>query len=294
MENSEHDFNRIIPKVSIVIPSWFTVSQHGRYGEHETYWFAAKCLQRLLEVTPHKMYELIIIDNGSSLTSDVFRKSALANELESQYTDPEFYFQQANILIRNKKNLGFAPSINQGINIARGEYIASLNNDILVWDGWLDGLINVFNTGLTPPVGMVMPALIKNTCLGNNLKDARIALKLTKKDVDMKTNAGRYSPGAEFGSLWIAKKTLLKQIAEKRGGYQILDENFKLGMGEDRLAYREIRKMGYDTYRCHEVRVFHQGNMTIGKFPNRRNYTIPNREYLSKVIESNDLGKYKY
>jgi GT2 family glycosyltransferase len=222
-----------------------------------------------MSVTSGK-YEIIMIDNGSTLGD-----GEVTERNDTLYT-PTAYFNFANVLIRNKKNLGFAPACNQGFELARGDYIVCLNNDILVWPDWLKTLLNVFDQPLEPPVGIVMPAL------AINLRDAREAIRLEK--VDTKVNAGKYGRKAEFGSLWVIKRETLDKLKEKDG--YIFDENFKLGFGEDRDLWDRIRLLGLETYRCHDTRVFHQGNMSIGKVKDRRDYTSKNREYLEKKREA--------
>lgn len=270
------DYEREQPVVSIIIPSWFAPGQDGKYGKNETYWMAQECLRLMIERTPRAFYELIIIDNGSNLY--------LGPDEGDIDTDSYFYNDNIDILIRNKKNLGFGPACNQGFNVARGKYIVCMNNDIIVWEGWLDALINVFDQPLSPPAGVVMPALMKDT------KDFYEASKI--ENPVFKDNVGKWSPGAEFGSLWMMKHDLMAKIKDMNAtvvddkkidsGY-VFDENFKLGMGEDRWLWQQVRQLGFDTYRCHETRVFHQGNMTISKVPNRKEFTFPNREYLEKL-----------
>ena len=267
-------FDRTKPKMSIIIPSWFTKTQHGRYMENETFWLAQECLKKLIERTPREDYELIIIDNGSTLDLDY------DNVTQGWWSTNE-YWGMADILIRNKKNLGFAPACNQGFAVARGDYICCLNNDIVVWPGWLDAMLSIYEKELDPKVGVVMPALMKET------KNAHVALKL--ETIDTKTNRGKYGAGAEFGSLWIAKRELLKEVAKKRDGYQVYDENFKLGFGEDRWLWQEIRLLGFDTYRTHDTRVFHQGNMSYGKVPDRKKFSSANREYLAKLKKEHNI-----
>lgn len=267
-------FDRKKPLVSIVIPSWFATTQHGKYGDHETYWFAQECLKRLLGVTSRKKFELIIIDNGSTLK--------IQNNNHRGWLGTDEYWGSADILIRNSENLGFAPSCNQGFDLTRGEYICCLNNDILVWRGWLDAVLNVFKQNLTPPPGVVMTALVKD------LRDAREALKV--KQPDFTINAGKYGSGAEFGSLWVAPKKILDEVRQFNDG-KVFNEIFKLGMGEDRLLWQQIRKLGYETYRCHDTRVFHQGNMSISKVEDRKKYTNKNREILE--IKKKELWEQK-
>ena len=39
--------------------------------------------------------------------------------------------------LRNEKNSGFIKSCNKGAQLARGQYILFLNNDVMVTPGWL-------------------------------------------------------------------------------------------------------------------------------------------------------------
>lgn len=259
-------FERSKPKVSLVIASWFTEGQNGHFGENETYNIAKKCLERIIEVTPKELYELILVDNGSTFGKD--------------------YFEVADVLITNPKNLGFAPAYNQGINLARGEYIIPMNNDILVWEGWLETMIKDFEENenlLNPPIGLLMPAVVKEKI---RFWDA---VNLKKEDIDMERNAGSFAVKAEFGSLYMGRRELFKEVARNRDGYQVLDENFRAGMGEDRWLYREVRMKGKETYRTHNLRVLHVGNVTISKIENRKEYTFKNREYLEELKKKHGI-----
>lgn len=264
-----NDFNLRKKKVSIIIPSWFERNQHGKYGNDECFNVATKCLERLINATPKDLYELIIVDNGSTL-------GCLSCK----------YFKHADILIRNKNNLGFAPAVNQGISLARGEFIVQMNNDILVWEGWLETLLKDFEDNeksFDPNIGLLMPAIVKQKI------DFWDAIKLGKEDIDMKTNAGKFSQKAEFGSVYLGRKKTFMAIAKNRDGYQSLDENFKCGFGEDRWLYREVRMLGLETWRTHNLRVLHVGNLTMSKIKDRKYYTLPNREYLENLKKKHNV-----
>jgi GT2 family glycosyltransferase len=261
-------YERKIPKASIIVPCWFKDGQDGKYGKDETFWFAWECISKLKERTPREDYELILIDNGSTLSGEI-------PNAEGGVTS---FWEMGDVVIKNPSNLGFGPACNQGFGIARGEYIVCINNDILVWPGWLDALLNVFQQPLRPPVGMVMPALIPD------LRDFREALKLENPNFSL--HAGKYGAAAEFGSLWVMKKELMDEIKRKDGF--VFDEKFLLGMGEDRDLYKRVRLFGLETYRCHDTRVFHIGNGTIGKVPDRKNFTTANREYLKEKWDIKD------
>lgn len=85
---------------SLVIPNWNGVN------------LLKICLPSLKKQT-FKDFEVIIVDNGSVDGSVEFVKQNFPN------------FK----LIKNKKNLGFATAVNQGIKKASGRYIILINND---------------------------------------------------------------------------------------------------------------------------------------------------------------------
>ena len=70
--------------------------------------------------------EIIIVDDGSPLLSGFLR-------------------DYADTYIRHKVPQGIAPSWNDGIRVARGEYVVVINDDVLVPRGWLSVLSNVFS-----------------------------------------------------------------------------------------------------------------------------------------------------
>ena len=131
-----------------------------------------------------------------------------------------------------------------------------------------------------------MPAIIKEKDSFFNF------LKKDKRDIDMKTNAGKFGLNAEFGSCWLAERKVLRKVSEFRDGYQVFDENFKIGFGEDRWLYREIRMLGLETYRTHNLRVLHVGNLSIGKMkkkPGVREAIDKNREYLEELKDKHKV-----
>ncbi len=79
-------------------------------------------------------WELIIIDNASSIGTDYLR-------------------QKADIYIRNNKNLGYAKAVNQGFLLSSGKIIAVSNNDVRVSNNWYLVTKEVFSEN--PRVGSV-------------------------------------------------------------------------------------------------------------------------------------------
>jgi GT2 family glycosyltransferase len=272
--------------ISICIPSWFTKEQHGKYGMHETYWFAARCLEKLLARTDRNKFELIIVDNGSTIQDeDVVDRGFWKNKGQDVYNEaitfPSEYWKQADILIKNKSNVGFGPACNEMFNVANGEYIVCMNNDIVVWENWEDELIAVLeNKELSPAPGIAMPALMKQS------RDAVFALLMNKESVDLSMNNDKIGAGAEFGSLFMFKRELMDKIKklnkDELGREMFFDERFILGFSEDRDLYRNTRSLGHETYRTHKTRVYHMGNATISKVKDKKEYTSKNRELLNE------------
>lgn len=90
--------------------------------------YLSNCLDSLFQLKTKCVTEIIIVDNGSSDGSVEH-----INELKTH--------KKNIILIKNKKNLGFAHANNQGFNIAKGKYILFLNNDTTVKNDFLDILV---------------------------------------------------------------------------------------------------------------------------------------------------------
>jgi len=91
------------PKVSIIIINYNTPE------------ITLNCIKSLFKNTKKVNFEIILIDNGSKK----FLNTSNLNHKNIKF-------------IMNSKNFGFAKANNQGINVARGEYILLLNSDTLI------------------------------------------------------------------------------------------------------------------------------------------------------------------
>ena len=98
------------PKISII------TAVYNQLAMNQIYW------ENLVKNTKYP-FELIVIDNASTDASADFFESVGAR------------------VIRNAGNYSYPVSQNQGIAVAKGEWLAFLNNDIIVSEGWDEALI---------------------------------------------------------------------------------------------------------------------------------------------------------
>ncbi|MDH3883092.1 MAG: glycosyltransferase, partial [Desulfobacterales bacterium] len=92
--------------------------------------YTKKCIDSIYKQTPEP-FELILVDNGSTDGTVQYLESEIADRNEAIRVK----------IIKNKKNKGFAAGNNQGIAIAKGDYILLMNNDVVVTPGWLGRMI---------------------------------------------------------------------------------------------------------------------------------------------------------
>lgn len=90
-----------------------------------------------LEAHTERSFELLVVDNASE------------DETAARLSEAPGVR-----LTLNDRNLGFGPATNQGAAQARGEYLALINSDAFVHEGWLEPLLE---TLAEPDIGAVVP-----------------------------------------------------------------------------------------------------------------------------------------
>jgi len=81
-----------------------------------------ECLESLLQLN-HKAIEIVVVDNGSTDDSVNIINKICNNKAK---------------IVCLEKNIGFAAGVNIGVENSSGEFIATLNNDMVVEPSWLD------------------------------------------------------------------------------------------------------------------------------------------------------------
>jgi len=204
---------------SIVIPCYILPNKDA-----ELLTFLKRCIESIKGYTEN--YELILVDNGSPIGVD-------------------YMMAEADVYVRNRENLGFAPAVNQGLKLAHGEWLVVMNDDVEFIDNW---------------PAMAREAWEETTGV--------VCSHLFAHDPERKVGRMVAPWGYFFGALWMTKCGIVEEV-----GY--LDEGYERGMFEDRdfvlrilQTDREMVKVGH----C-----LHVGNATWGKLPHQKEIYLRNK-----------------
>jgi GT2 family glycosyltransferase/tetratricopeptide (TPR) repeat protein len=222
----------------------------------------------LLSIKRHTLepYEIILVDNGSSDQTNK-RLRSLVQE------DPSLK------VIRNNSNRGFASGNNQGLTIARGEYIVLLNNDTIVTESWLGSMLNIFKQ--YPETGVIGPM---SNCVSGPQLIPHIE-HTTIEEID--SFAAQWRKDHERQSFPIKRVVGFcliskRELTDRIGG---LDEQFGSGNFEDDDFCIRARLAGYESRIDQSVFIHHKGGQTfIGS----------GIDYMKRLMNNWELFKAKW
>jgi GT2 family glycosyltransferase len=201
--------------------------------------FTQSCIESIRIYTPPHLYEIIVVDNGST--------DGTVDWLRSQ-TDLKVIF--------NKENLGFPKGCNQGLAIADGDNLLLLNNDTIVTPRWLDQLLACLNSDDT--IGAVGPV--------TNAASYYTAISVQYHTLEeMITFAEQYNRSDP--SKWEERLKLIgfcmlfkREVFQRIGS---LDERFSPGNFEDDDYCLRMRRAGYKVMICTDTFIHHEGSASF-------------------------------
>ena len=209
-------------------------------------------LQSLYANTDKSLFELIIFDNGSQDGTVEFLQ-----EFSKKYDNVK--------VIYNNENSGYSKGCNEAANFAHCEYIAFLNNDILLSKNWLNEILCVFekenNAGLVS--SYPIEAFEYNERLFSK------AIKRTQKRLK-----DDYKPVIfpDFSCV-VTKKSLFDKIGR-------FDENFAPAYFEDDdLSWRYIFE-GCKNFISNKSFIYHKGSLTANTIDNIKEIFEKNKKYF--------------
>jgi len=212
--------------------------------------FTKQCVDSIRRNTKSDEYELIIIDNRSDQATK------------------DFLATLNTTIITNATNEGFAKAINKGIACSNGDYIFLLNNDTILFPGWLPRMVAAFDS----TTGAVGP--LSNYVMGKQrvIVGRREASPEQIHNIVSAQNKGRTTE-ADFligFALMVSRETINK--------VGTLDERFFAG-SEDLDYSLRIRRIGLKLKIVEDVFILHAGSATSKGILNK------SEEYL---VQAND------
>jgi GT2 family glycosyltransferase/glycosyltransferase involved in cell wall biosynthesis len=205
--------------------------------------FTKQCLSSIKKYTKYP-HEVIIVDNAST--------DGTCEYLQEWKTfDPNYH------IILNDKNRGFPAGNNQGIIDAKGDYLVFLNNDVVVTENWLEGLIECAESD--PTVGIVGP-------MTNYISGPQMEKTVGYKKIDdLQLYAGRYRNSNRRKWLYYPRITgfcmlVKRQVVDTIGGF---DPLFGKGNYEDDDFCLRTIIAGYKNVIAGDVFVHHYGGKSF-------------------------------
>lgn len=219
--------------------------------------FILKCIDSIFINNPNDDIEIIIVDNNSQDDS--------VSAIQSNYPHIK--------LIKNPSNVGYAKAINQGIKIAKGQYILLLNPDTIVFPDTLNTAINFMDKNLRVGVvtckveledGKIDPACHR----GFPTPWASFCYFVGLERLFPKSRLfGRYHLGwlpldtiheidTPSGCFYLIRKSVIDEVG-------LLDENYFLFYEEVDWSYR-IKQKGWKIFFLPEVKILHYKGVSSG------------------------------
>lgn len=214
-----------------------------------------RCLQSIADQSDTEALEVIVVDNAS------------ADETPQRLQAWQQQNPTCRTIVLNQDNLGFGPAVNQGLALAKGEYLIILNNDIIVGPGWARGLRRHLETD--PQLGILCP--VTNN-IGN---EAQVAL-IGNTPTEVFESARHYNLGkvGKLLPLTIAAffcVMIPRHVYTRIGG---LDEQFVPGFFEDDDYCLRIKALGLSVGCAEDVFVYHELSASFDKVNSSKRQAI--------------------
>lgn len=242
-----------VPLVTLVIPT--------RNG----FELLSRCVNSIIEKTRYRAFEIIIVDNGSD--------------------DPETldYMERLSIdhgvrILRDDRPFNYSALNNRAIDIARGEFVALVNNDVEIIDGdWLD---EVVGHALRPEVGVVGVKLLYSN---GTVQHAGVIVGLSGCADHLHRGLGRDEPGYQ------ARAVTTQSLSAVTGACLVVRRSLYLqlgGLNEHDLAVAfndvdfclRVRQAGYTVLWTPHAVLYHHESATRGRDDTVEKIARANRE----------------
>lgn len=195
----------------------------------------------------YKEFEIVVIDNNSQdKTVEFVRK----------------YYPRVNLIV-NKRNMGFPYGCNQGIGIAKGRYILTLNSDVTLENDFLHKIKKAMDNA-SSNVGMISPKILwaKNKELidstGLILSRARRFFSRGSGEIDKCQHDQDKEILGPCAAAALYKKEMLENIKLLN---EYFDSDFFLLLEDFDLAWR-AKNFGWKVLYAPETKCYHVRNVS--------------------------------
>lgn len=219
------------------------------------------CLDSLFN-QQHGDVEVIVIDNGS--------KDGTLDFIKANYPKVR--------LIANKENLGASKAKNQGIKAACGEWILTLDCDVVLEEGFMRKIVE-FANNLQDSIGMIQPKILTQD--KKKIYSSGIHISWLRRFYDI----GKGSPdtqrfnssGPIFGACCAAALYRRKMLEDLKDSHGYFDERFFFLFEDADLSWR-AQKNGWVCMYYPQARCFHNGNSSSTDKKTRQILSFRNRQ----------------
>lgn len=228
------------PLVTLVIPT--------RNG----FSLLSRCVDSIIAKTHYRAFEIVIVDNGSDDPDTLAYMARLATDHGVR-------------ILRDDRPFNYSALNNRAVEMANGEFVALVNNDVEIIDGgWLD---EVMGHALRPEVGIVGVKLLYTN---GSVQHAGVIVGLSGCADHLHRGLGRNEPGyqaravttrslsAVTGACLVVRRSLYRQL----GGLNEID--LAVAFNDVDFCLR-VRQAGYAVIWTPHAVLFHHESATRGQ-----------------------------
>ncbi|MDD5079060.1 MAG: glycosyltransferase family 2 protein [Candidatus Omnitrophica bacterium] len=222
--------------------------------------YTKACLDSIKKHTDYPHRIVVVDDASSSETAEYLDKLSNENEI---------------VLLRNQENLGWVRSVNKGLNFSKAQYVCVMNNDTVVYPGWLSEMVSV---------------ALKNAAFGLVNPEWEIPEKFKGSREDYFRIVIKKQNGKFIETDWVRGFCFLikRAVIEKIGG---LDQIFSPGYFDDWDYSLRAIQAGFLVVKAQGAFVWHYKNVTHGQLLKKKG--LEQEIIQKKGIFCNRWGKFQ-
>ncbi|MBU2258037.1 MAG: glycosyltransferase family 2 protein [Candidatus Omnitrophica bacterium] len=220
----------------------------------------------------YQNFEVIVVDNGS--------KDDTVSLIKKNY--PQV------ILIENKDNLGACKGRNQGIEVGRGEWIFTLDCDIILRNDFMGEIIKIIKS-VPKMIGMLQPKIMKIDKI--RVFSAGIYVSFLRRFHDVgkdEIDSAKFSKQMDIFGVCSAATVYKRDMLEAvRGENGYFDERFFFLFEDVDLSWR-AQKKGIKALFCPDAACYHYGNSSCTPEKTRQYLCLRNRYFT--LLKNDFIG----